>query len=81
LVTEPQGVVVSVVRHEDLDAALTAFLFRRYGVGDLEGVEGATDRVIELAPSSTVVCPLHHRRLIPDGCRSCSFLSGEVPRP
>jgi hypothetical protein len=81
LVTEPLGVVVSVVRHEDVTEALTALLYERYGVGDLEGVEGATDRVVELAPSSTVVCPLHLRRLLPDACRSCAFLSGEVPRP
>jgi len=75
---EPLGVVVSVIRHEDVDEALTAWLHARYGIGDLEGIEGATDRVVELSQGSTVVCPLHERRLVPDACRSCSFLAGEV---
>ena len=75
---EPLGVVVSVVRHEDVDAALSALLYRRFGVGDLAGVEGATDRVIELSDASSVVCPMHGRRLVPDACRSCRFLAGEV---
>jgi hypothetical protein len=53
-------------------------VFARYGVGDLVGVEGATDRVVMLSEKSDVVCPLHERRLVPDGCRSCRFLAGEV---
>jgi hypothetical protein len=78
LAQEVLGVVVSVVRKEDVAAALDTFLFERYGVGDLEGVEGTADRVVELSERSTVVCPLHGRRLVPDACRSCRFLAGEV---
>jgi hypothetical protein len=75
---EPLGVVVEVVRAADVDEALAALLYDRYGVGDLEGVEGATDRVVELSEASSCVCPLHGRRLVPDACRSCTFLAGEV---
>jgi hypothetical protein len=53
-------------------------LFARYGVGDLVGLEGTEDRVVEIAPSTNVVCPMHSRRLVPDACRSCRFLAGEV---
>jgi hypothetical protein len=44
----------------------------------LEGIQGAADRVVELSERSSVVCPLHERRLVPDACRSCRFLAGEV---
>jgi hypothetical protein len=80
LTPEVVGVVVSVVRKEDLGAALDAFLFERYGIGDLEGIQGSTDRVVELSERSTV-CPRHERRLVPDACRSCRFLAGEVAPP
>jgi hypothetical protein len=74
---EPLGVVVRVIGH-DVDEALDVWLFEHYGIGDLEGIEGATDRVVELSEGSTVMCPLHRRRLVPDACRSCRFLAGEV---
>jgi hypothetical protein len=72
------GVVVSVIRKVDVAAALDSLLFERYGVADLEGIQGAADRVVELSERSSVVCPLHERRLVPDACRSCRFLAGEV---
>lgn len=53
-------------------------VFARYGVGDLVGLAGTEDRVVRLSPSSTVVCPMHEFRLVPDACRSCRFLAGEV---
>jgi hypothetical protein len=55
-----------------------AALYARFGVGDLEHVEGTTDRVVTLAPSSDVGCPKHRTTLVPDACRSCRFLAGEV---
>jgi hypothetical protein len=61
-----------------LKEANTLALFARYGVGDMVGVEGTEDRVVTIAPSSGVVCPMHERRLVPDACRSCRFLAGEV---
>ena len=72
------GVVVSVIRKVDVAAALDSLLFERFGVGDLEGIQGAADLVVELSERSSVVCPLHERRLVPDACRSCRFLAGEV---
>ena len=56
-------------------------LFARFGVGDMVGVEGTEDRVVTLSPRSDVICPMHERRLVPDACRSCRFLAGEVPAP
>jgi hypothetical protein len=53
-------------------------MFTAFGIGDLEGVEGATDRVVTLSARSELVCPLHERRLVPDACRSCRFLVGEA---
>jgi hypothetical protein len=53
-------------------------IFARFGVGDLVGLEGTEDRVVTLSPRSTVVCPMHEFRLVPDACRSCSFLAGEA---
>jgi len=53
-------------------------IFERFGVGDLVGMEGTEDRVIELSPRSDVVCPMHGLRLVPDACRSCRFLAGEA---
>jgi hypothetical protein len=55
-----------------------AALFAYYGVGDLVGFEGTEDRVVTLAETSDVVCPMHDRRLVPDACRSCRFLAGEA---
>jgi hypothetical protein len=52
-------------------------IYARFGVGDMVGVEGTEDRVVMLSARSDVVCPLHERRLVPDACRSCAFLSGE----
>jgi hypothetical protein len=56
-------------------------IFAHYGVGDMVGVEGTEDRVVTLSESSDVVCPMHLKRLVPDACRSCRFLAGEVPAP
>ena len=53
-------------------------LFVRYGVGDMVGIQGTEDRVVTLSPSSTVACPMHELRLLPDACRSCRFLAREV---
>ena len=53
-------------------------IFARFGVGDMVGVEGTEQRVVTIAESSDVVCPMHLRRLVPDACRSCRFLAGEV---
>lgn len=44
----------------------------------VEGVETPESRVVTIADSSTVVCPMHGKRLLPDACRSCSFLAGEA---
>jgi hypothetical protein len=82
LVAEPQAIAVSVIPHADVDDALRALLFRQYGINDLAGIEGAQERVVRLSPSSTVVCPAHGHLLMPDACRSCRFLAGEVqPQP
>ena len=75
---EPLAIAVKVVRNVDVDEALEALLFKRYGVGDLADVEGATDRVVKLSDTSNVVCPLHGFLLVPDACRSCRFICGEV---
>lgn len=53
-------------------------IFARYGVGDLVGMEGTEERVIELSPRSELACPMHGLRLVPDACRSCRFLAGEA---
>jgi hypothetical protein len=53
-------------------------IFARFGVGDMVGIEGTEDRVVTIAETSDVVCPLHLTRLVPDACRSCRFLAGEV---
>jgi hypothetical protein len=53
-------------------------VFARYGVGDMVGMEGTEERVIELSPRSDVACPMHMLRLVPDACRSCRFLAGEA---
>jgi hypothetical protein len=53
-------------------------LYAAFGVGDMIGVEGATDRIVRLSPRSDVVCPLHRFELVPDACRSCRFLAGEA---
>jgi hypothetical protein len=53
-------------------------LFARYGVGDMVGLEGTEDRVVMLSPTSSLGCPMHERRLLPDACRSCRFLAGEA---
>lgn len=53
-------------------------IFARFGVGDMVGIEGTEDRVKVISPTSDVVCPMHERRLVPDACRSCRFLAGEV---
>jgi hypothetical protein len=78
-VPEPQGVVVGHVPRVQLDAdpALEALLLRLFGVGDLEGVEDAHARTVELSPASTLACPMHGLTLKPDACRSCSFLAGD----
>jgi hypothetical protein len=64
---------VPVIEEADLLA-----IFARFGVGDLVGMEGTEERVIELSPRSTVACPMHGLRLVPDACRSCRFLAGEA---
>jgi hypothetical protein len=68
--TPPQ---IPVIEEADLLA-----IFARFGVGDLVGMEGTEERVIELSPRSDVVCPMHGLRLVPDACRSCRFLAGEA---
>ena len=55
-----------------------AGLYAAFGVGDLVGAEGTEDRVVRLSPRSDVVCPMHGFELVPDACRSCRFLAGEV---
>jgi len=62
----------------ELDPLQMVELLAAYGVGDMVGVEEAEDRVVTLSESSDVVCPMHERRLLPDACRSCRFLAGEV---
>jgi hypothetical protein len=71
--TPPQ---IPVLHEPDLLA-----IFAHFGVGDLVGVAGTEDRVVMIAESSDVVCPMHLTRLVPDACRSCRFLAGEVPAP
>jgi hypothetical protein len=53
-------------------------LFAAFGIGDLVGVEGATDRIVQLSPRSELACPLDGLTLRPDSCRSCRFLAGEA---
>jgi hypothetical protein len=53
-------------------------VYALFGVGDMVGIEGTEDRVVTIAESSDVVCPMHEFRLVPDACRSCRFLAGEV---
>jgi hypothetical protein len=53
LLAEPLTIAVKVVRNVDVDEALEALLFERYGVGDLADVEGATDRVVKRRTSPT----------------------------
>jgi hypothetical protein len=53
-------------------------LYAAFGVGDLVGVEGTEDRVVNISPRSDVSCPMHRFTLVPDACRSCRFLAGEV---
>ena len=77
-VPEPRGTVVGHIPRELVDVGLTARLYERFGIGDLAAIEAAEDRVTELSAASTVVCPMHQRRLVPDACRSCRFLAGEV---
>jgi hypothetical protein len=67
------GPTIPVLTETDMLA-----VFARYGVGDLVGLEGTEDRVVTLSERSDVVCPMHERRLVPDACRSCSFLAGEA---
>ena len=67
------GPTIPVLTETDMLA-----VFARYGVGDLVGLEGAEDRVVTLSEGSNVGCPMHERRLVPDACRSCSFLAGEA---
>jgi hypothetical protein len=55
-----------------------AGLYAAFGVGDLVGVEGAENRVVRISPRSDVACPMHLFELVPDACRSCRFLAGEV---
>ena len=55
-----------------------AGLYAAFGVGDMVGVEGADDRVVNLSPRSDIVCPVHRFTLVPDACRSCRFLAGEA---
>jgi hypothetical protein len=52
--------------------------YAAFGVGDLVGVEGTEDRVVSISPRSDVSCPMHDFTLVPDACRSCRFLAGEV---
>jgi hypothetical protein len=57
-----------------LDLVDELALFAAFGVGDLVGVEGMEDRVVNLSARSDVVCPLHERRLVPNACQSCPSL-------
>jgi hypothetical protein len=52
--------------------------YAAFGVGDLVGVDGTEDRVVNISPRSDVSCPMHDCTLVPDACRSCRFLAGEV---
>jgi hypothetical protein len=53
-------------------------VYARFGVGDMVGIQGTEDRVVNLSPRSDLACPMHELRLVPDACRSCRFLAGEV---
>jgi hypothetical protein len=65
LVAAPRRFVV-----EDFTGLLDAF-----GVG---GIERDDSRVVTLPEKSTLGCPLHDIRLIPDACRTCKALAGEA---
>jgi hypothetical protein len=52
--------------------------YAAFGVGDLVGVEGTEDRVVNISPRSDLSCPMHELTLVPDACHSCRFLAGEV---
>jgi hypothetical protein len=72
--------VTGIIRREviEADPALERLLHKLFGVNDLADVEGAQDRKVKLSPSSTVACPAHGLLLVPDACRSCRLLAGEV---
>lgn len=53
-------------------------VYALFGVGDMVGIQGTEDRIVRLSPRSDVVCPMHEFELVPDACRSCRFLAGEV---
>jgi hypothetical protein len=62
----------------EVDEAQMIGLLDLFGVNDMAGIDGADKRVVMLSAASTLVCPAHERRLLPDACRSCRFLAGEV---
>lgn len=68
-----EGSSIPVLHEADLLS-----IFAQFGVGDMVGIQGTEDRVVNLSPRSDVVCPMHEFRLVPDACRSCRFLAGEV---
>jgi hypothetical protein len=53
-------------------------VYAMFGVGDMVGIAGTEDRIVNISPRSDVACPMHEFRLVPDACRSCRFLAGEV---
>jgi hypothetical protein len=71
-----EGPTVPIIHDADIIG-----LYARFGVGDMVGLEGAEDRVVKLSPRSELACPLHGLTALPDACRSCRFLVGEVPTP
>jgi hypothetical protein len=74
----PQEATYAEIPIVDCQGVDKLALFARFGVGDMMGVEGAEDGVVTLRASSDAVCPMHLTRLLPDACRSCRFLAGEV---
>jgi hypothetical protein len=58
------------------DAGLRA----AFGIGDLAGIEGASERVVKLSARSDVVCPEHGYLLRPDSCRSCAAFDRAIER-
>ena len=62
----------------EVDEAQMIGLLDAFGVNDMAGIEGAGTRVVMLSAESSVACPAHEFRLLPDSCRSCRFLAGEV---
>lgn len=65
----------------EVDDADIAALAAYFGTNDLEGVQGATGRVVRLKARSSLRCGAHGVELRPDACRTCHFLASGLRSP